>query len=148
MVCKSPLFTNYDPNKPIKISADASRHALGAVLLQYDLNTWKPIAYASRALTVTEQKYAQIELELLAICFACNKFNQFLLGKRFIVESDHKPLITLFNKDLHICPLRAQRLMLSLQRFDFDIQFVPGKFLYTADVLSRFVENTPHHLHK
>ena len=33
--------------------------------------------------------------------------------------------------------------MLSLQRFDFDIEFVPGKFLYTADVLSRFVQNTP-----
>ena len=143
MICKSPILAHYDPNKPIKVSADASRHALGAVLLQYDMNNWKPIAYASRALTTTEQRYAQIELELLAIFFACNKFDQFLLGKRFTVESDHKPLITLFGKDLFSCPLRAQRLMLSLQRFDFHIEFVPGKFLYTADVLSRFVQNTP-----
>ena len=143
MVTKSPVLVHYDPNKPTKISADASRHALGAVLLQLEENDWKPVAYASRSLSVAEQKYAQIELELLAICFACNKFSQFLLGKRFLVESDHKPLISLFNKDLHACPLRAQRLMLNAQRFDFEIQFVPGKFLYTADVLSRFVENTP-----
>ena len=143
MICESPILAHYDPNKPTKVSADASRHALGCVLMQYDLNHWKPVAYASRALTTTEQKYAQIELELLAIYFACHKFDQYLLGKRFLVESDHKPLITLFGKDLFSCPLRAQRLMLSLQRFDFDIEFVPGKFLYTADVLSRFVDNAP-----
>ena len=141
MVTKSPVLVHYNPNKPTKVSADASRHALGAVLLQLEDNGWKPVAYASRSLSTAEQKYAQIELELLAICFGNNKFSQFLLGKRFLVESDHKPLITLFNKDLHACPLRAQRLMLNVQRFDFDIQFVPGKFLYTADVLSRFVKN-------
>ena len=90
MVTKSPVLVHYDPNKPTKISADASRHALGAVLLQLEENDWKPVAYASRSLSVAEQKYAQIELELLAICFACNKFSQFLLGKRFLVESDHK----------------------------------------------------------
>ena len=75
MVTKSPVLVHYNPNKPTKVSADASRHALGAVLLQLEDNGWKPVAYASRSLSTAEQKYAQIELELLAICFGNNNNN-------------------------------------------------------------------------
>ena len=72
MVTKSPVLGYYNPNKPVTLTVDASANGLGAVLLQEN----KPIAYASRALTIAQQKYAQIEKELLAIVYACQKFHQ------------------------------------------------------------------------
>ena len=55
------------------------RHkALGAMLQQRLEEEWKPIAYAARALTETEQRYAQIEKETLAIVFACERFHEYL----------------------------------------------------------------------
>eukprot|EP00731_Ephydatia_muelleri_P007912 Em0004g250a len=67
-----------------------------AVLLQEN----KPIAYASRALTDTEKRYAQIEKQLLAVVYALEKFNQYVYGKTVQVESDHKPLESITKKSL------------------------------------------------
>ena len=61
----------YDPQADTKISADASSHGLGAVLLQKNQQEWRPVAYASRAMLETETRYAQIEKEALAITWAC-----------------------------------------------------------------------------
>jgi len=56
------ILTLYDPNSELKVSADASAYGLGAVLLQTDQSTgWRPVAYASRALSDTEQRYSQID---------------------------------------------------------------------------------------
>ena len=55
----------YDPSAPTKIFADASAHGLGAVLLQR-FDSWKPVAFASRSMSETEIRYAQIEKEVLA----------------------------------------------------------------------------------
>jgi hypothetical protein len=104
-----PVLRFYDPVKPIKISSDASQSGLGAVLLQkYD--DWQPIAYASRSMTDAETRYAQIEKELLSITYACERFHQFVSGQNISVETDHKPLIALFQKPLNDCPLRIQRM--------------------------------------
>ena len=56
------------------------------------------VAYASRALTQTEQKYAQIKKETQVIAYACEKFHQFIYGKQVEVESDHKPLESIGKK--------------------------------------------------
>lgn len=100
----------------MRISADASLTGIGAVLLQNDDENWVPVAYASRALTQAETRYAQIEKELLAITYACERFNQYVYGQTFEVETDHKPLVAIFTKSLSDCPLRIQRLMIRLQR--------------------------------
>ena len=74
MASNTPVLGYYDPAKPVTLSVDASSKGLGAVLLQGD----QPIAYESRALTPTQQKYAQIEKETLAIVFGTQKFHQYV----------------------------------------------------------------------
>lgn len=69
--------------------------------------------------------------------FACTKFHQYLYGQTITVQTDHKPLVTLFSKPLHSVPVRLQRMMLKLQSYDLKLTFIPGKLLIIADTLSR-----------
>lgn len=132
------VLTLYDPRASIKVSADASSYGLGAVLLQQTNDSWRPVAYASRSLTETERRYAQIEKEALAVTWACEKFTDYLLGCKFQIETDHKPLVPLLTtKHLDNLPPRVLRFRLRLAKFDYSVQHVPGKLLYTADALSR-----------
>ena len=128
----------YNPQAPTKVSADASSYGLGAVLMQKSGSSWKPIAFASRSMTETERRYAQIEKEALASTWACEKFSTYILGTKFLIETDHKPLVPLLGtKNLDSLPPRVLRFRLRLARFDYSITHVPGKLLYTADALSR-----------
>lgn len=73
----------YDVDAELKISSDASAYGLGAVLLQrHSDSQWKPVAYASRRMSETERRYSQIEKEALGIVWACEKFSDFVIGKR------------------------------------------------------------------
>jgi hypothetical protein len=104
---KPTLLAMYSPEAETKISVDASSFGLGAVLLQKNGEAWKPIAYASRSMTETEGRYAQIEKEALAITWACEKFSTYILGKKIKIETDHKPLVSLLGeKDLDKLPPR------------------------------------------
>lgn len=129
----------YDPNLDTIVSADASAYGLGAVLRQKQSNgDLRPVAYISRALNSTELKYAQIEKEALAATWACERFQDYLLGKSFKLETDHKPLVPLLSsKSLDEMPIRIQRFRLRLMRFSYSIYHVQGKQICTADTLSR-----------
>jgi len=133
ILANAPVLGYYNVNKPIILEADASSHGLGAVILQ----DGRPIAYGSRSLTSTQMNYAQIEKELLAIVFGCERFRQYLYGKQVTVHTDHKPLINTVNKTLHDNPKRIQRLLLRLQCFNLILQYVPGRDLHVPDMLSR-----------
>ena len=123
----------YDRTKPVTVQADASQRGLGACLLQ----DGQPIAYTSKSFTDTETRYANIERELLAIVFACQQFNTYVLGRPFTVESDHKPLEMIHQKSLASAPPRLQRMLLQLQRYDATIRYRPGKEMLLTDALSR-----------
>ena len=93
----TPVVAHYDPQNVTMLSANASSLGLGAELVQeQDNKEKKPVAYASRSMTSTEQRYAQIEKEALAITSACEKFNDYILGKNILTETDQKPLVPLF----------------------------------------------------
>lgn len=86
------------------------------------------IGYASRTLTPTERNYAQIEKELLAILFACMRFDQLIVGNpNTVIKTDHKPLISLFQKPLLSATRRLQHMLLNLQRYRLSLEFVTGK---------------------
>ena len=134
----SEVLALYDARNETILSADASSYGLGAVLRQTQQDgSLRPIAYMSRALMETEQRYTQIEKEVLAVTWACERFQDYLLGTKFKVETDHKPLVPLLSsKPLDLVPVRMQRFRLRLMRFDFTIAHVLGKDLNTADTLS------------
>lgn len=129
----------YDVVQPVKLSVDASKAGLGAVLMQ----NGAAVAYASKALTKAQINYAQIEKETLAIVFGCQKFHQFIYGKQTEIETDHKPLVSIFKKPLGSTSPRIQRLLLKLQPYQLTVNHKPGKELYVADTLSRaFLKET------
>ena len=101
----------YNPTRETVVSADPISFGIGAVLLQKQENSqWQPIVYASRAMSGTERRYAQIEKEALASTWACDRFSQYLIGKKFTLETDHKPLVPLLgSKDLEDLPPRILR---------------------------------------
>lgn len=80
------------------------------------LKNGHPIAYASRALTETESRCAQIEKEMLAIVFSVEKFNDYTFGRRTVAYSDHRPLESILKKPLHRAPKRLQGMMIRLQK--------------------------------
>lgn len=134
LITDAPVLALYSNRTPIVLSVDASAEALGAVLLQ----SGRPVEFASSTLTDTQRRYAQIEKEMLAIVFACERFRQYILRRCDVtVQSDHKPLEALFKKSLSAVPARLQRMMLQIQCYDFKVVYTPGKFMYIADTLSR-----------
>ena len=120
------MLKYFDPNLPVKLSVDASKSGLGSVLLQLHKDDWHPVAFASRALNKTERRYSQIKKETLAVIYASEKFSQFVYGRRFLVESDHKPLQSIFKRNINKAPPQIQRLLLRLQKYDIDLIFSPG----------------------
>ena len=143
---KSTALAFYDQNKPIKLSTDASSYGLGAVIMQEIDGEFRPIEYASRTLTSCERRYAQIEKELLGVVWARERFARYLVGlDKFIIETDHKPLIPIINeKDLDGTLIRCQRLLIRLMRYNGFAQFAPGKTLVLADLLSVFRQGLFH----
>jgi len=132
-ICQEVSLTYFDREKETVIQVDASLWGLGSALVQ----DGKVVAFASRALTDTERRYANIEREMLAVVVACEKFHSYLFGKKFIVESDHKPLEMIHLKNLTAAPPRLQRMLLRLQGYDMAIKYKPGTEMRLADPLSR-----------
>ena len=132
-LARDTVLTFYDVRKPATIQADASQSGLGCGLMQQG----RPVAFASRALTEAEQNYRKIEKEMLAICFACQKFHQYIYGKSIDVHSDHRPLESILKKPVDKASPRLQRMMLQLQRYTMNVRYVPGKLMYVANTLSR-----------
>ena len=133
VLTNSPVLGFYDVKKDATLACDASSCGLGACIMQEN----RPIAYASRSLTETQKSYSQMEKELLAIVFGAERFSQYIYGKEVNVMTDHKPLISCLKKPVNTSPVRIQRLLLRLQRYNLKLNYVPGKFLYIPDMLSR-----------
>ena len=138
MVCHTTSLAYFDVTKETIIKVDASQQGIGAALTQDE----KLIAFASKVMTETEQRYANIERELLAVVYGCERFHTYVFGKKFIVETDHKLLEQIQKKSLANTPPRLQRMMLRLQQYDVEIIYKPGKEMALPDMLSRLKPTT------
>ncbi|KAF2889413.1 hypothetical protein ILUMI_16761 [Ignelater luminosus] len=135
----TPSVLGYlDPEKKTQLITDASPVALAGVLVQYDKNN-KPsiIYYGSKSLTEQEKRYSQTEKDALAIVWACEKFKIYLIGIKFELIIDHKPLEIIYSVKSKPCA-RIERWVLRLQSFNYTVKYKSGKS-NIADCLSRLI---------
>jgi transposase InsO family protein len=132
---------HYKPQDELFLQVDASPKGVAAVLLQKEENgKLSPVSYASRVLQQAEVNYSQLDKEALAVIFGVTKFKQYLLGRHFVIMTDHKPLTSLFHPQKPVPQLasaRVKRWALLMAAYDYEIQHIPGKTNCTADFLSR-----------
>jgi len=135
------LLVHFDDSKPIVVASDASPFGIGAVLLHIlEDGTEHPVAYASHSLSPAERKYSQLDKEALGIVFSVSKFHHYIFARKFILYSDHKPLMHIFGESRAI-PVMAtaclQRSALTLSSYTYTIKYKSGKCQGNADALSR-----------
>ena len=123
--CNGKILQHFVPHYETCIETDASSYGLGAVLMQRasPSDPWLPIQFASRTLSSAEKNYIQLEKEALSVVFGTDKFCKFLLGAKFKIFNDHKPLHFLFAKHKSIptsCSARVLRWALKLSQFDYE----------------------------
>jgi hypothetical protein len=139
VLMSAETMSHYDPKLQTVVSTDASNVGIGATLFQIQKDgTRRPVMYASRSLNDTEKAYAAIEKEALGTVWACERFDQFIRGMKFTVETDHRPLVPLMtSKDLDQVPARILRMRLRMMRYSPSFTHVEGRSHHLADALSR-----------
>ena len=143
LLVKAPILSLPDPRRPFVLMTDASDKQIGAVLLQKDLSDDElhPISYLSRTLDAHQARYATIEKECLALVWAVQEYRKLLFGQKFIVKTDHRPLMWLMSKSE--LPPKLTRWALILQEYDLQIVYGPGTENVIADALSRLEIGQP-----
>ncbi|KAJ8362237.1 hypothetical protein AAFF_G00388490 [Aldrovandia affinis] len=132
------------PDAPIALTSDASDRGVGAVLEQQIDGVWQPLAFFSRQLRASEQKYSTFDRELLALYLAVRHFRFLLEARPFTAFVDHKPLTFVMAKLSEPWSARQQRHLSYVSEFTTDIQHVAGKQNTVADCLSRTLTSTVH----
>ncbi|XP_030040463.2 uncharacterized protein LOC115455850 [Manduca sexta] len=136
----SEVLVHYNPELPLILTTDASNVGIGAVIShEMPDGRERPIAFASRVLNTAERAYSQIDKEALSIIYGVKKFHQYLFGRKFILRTDHKPLVTIFGPKRGIPTMAASRLQrwaVILAAYRYDIEHVTT-FRNGADALSR-----------
>ena len=132
---KGPILCLPDFSRQFTLRTDAYDIGIGAVLLQSHDDNKLPVAYASKKLLPRERAYSAMERECLALVWGINKFQVYLDGKEFVLETDHQPLIYL--QKAKLLNHRIMRWDLSLQPFRFHIEAIKGTDNIGADFLSR-----------
>ena len=136
--CKEEISKNitlpyFNPKASMILQTDASKKGLGAVLLQNS----KPVMFASRALTGSERNYQNLECECLAKIWVMEKFHYFLYGKEFTLETDQKPMVSIYKKHMGEISPRIQILIVrSFPNKPFNIVYSKGVEIPLADALS------------
>ena len=110
LLLSSQLLVHFHPNLEIHLACDASSYGIGAVLShKMPDGSEKPVGFISRTLTDAEKKYSQIEKEGLACVYGVTHFHSYLFGHHFKLQTDHKPLLTLFNESKAVSPQASRQ---------------------------------------
>nr|QHA33695.1 polyprotein [Chibugado virus] len=137
VLASSDVLIYPDFSKPFVLTTDASDFAIGAVLSQGEIGKDRPIHFASRTLSQSEEKYSVPEKEMLAIFWALKTFRNYLYGTKFKIFTDHQPLtFALSPKNTNA---KLKNMKAYLEEHDYEIMYKPGKSNLVADALSRVV---------
>lgn len=135
------VLIHYSRDMPLRLACDASQNGIGAVLSHIlPDGSDRPISFISRVFSKAEKSYSMIHKEALAIYWAVQKFYQYLIGRKFELLSDHKPLLALFGEHKSLPQMaagRLQRWSLYLSNFDYTFKHVKGIENVKADCMSR-----------
>eukprot|EP00253_Pinus_taeda_P011652 PITA_11652 len=135
LLTTAPILCIADPNKDYVVCTDASKEGLGGVLMQEG----RVIAYESRKLKEHEQRYSAYDLELAAVIHALKMWRHYLMGRKFLLLTDHHSLTNYFSQPT--LNARQARWMDFLSGFNFDIKHLQGKENRVADALSRKIQS-------
>ena len=129
----SPEASRFE--QAVVLRTDASGVGVAAVLLQENDGKLYPVGYASKKLNLTEARYPIIEKECLAVVWGIKRFKLYLAGRRFTLQTDHKPLKYL--KEASYQNDRVFRWAVAVQEYSFRVEDIPGRENIGADFLSR-----------
>ena len=136
-LCAGPRLAHPDLNRPFVVHTDASKFAIGAVLLQRDSSgVERPVSFFSKKLSSPQQNYSTFERECLAVVAALEHFRVYLLGRPFRLRTDHKALSWLFSKEPK-ASARVSGWLATLMEYPVAIEYVRGTENTIADILSR-----------
>ena len=136
ILSSNPVIALPDFSKQFILRTDASNKGIGATLMQIGSDgELHPVLYASRKLLDREMRYSTIERECLALVWAVDKFSRYLIGREFVLQTDHRPLTYL--QKSKTSNGRLMRWSLALQEYHFVLVPIAGSANLEADVLSR-----------
>jgi hypothetical protein len=135
--CTGGSRATHASSATLALAVDASDTHVGAALQQLECGAWRPLAFFSRKLTVTETRYSTFDRELLAAFAAVCHFRFLLEGRHFRLLTDHKPLVSALARVSPPWSARQQRQLAFLSEFTSDIRHTPGHANVVADALSR-----------
>ncbi len=138
-----PVVQPFDVTKECTLTTDASEQSISGIITQCG----RPVMYISRKLSETEKRYSNIEREALACVWCMERAKQFLMGTKFLLKTDHRPLEFIFGQHRALPKVTNARIMrwaIKIMAFDFDIIYVKGSNIPHADALTRlrFADNS------
>lgn len=120
--------------KSKEIQCNSSKNGLGSILPR----SKRPIAFASASLIPAEKNYSQSEREMRVIDFSVKTFHNYIYGHDTLVKSDNEPLVAVMLKLIgKIASSVLRRICLKLLKYKLKTEYLPGKYMFTADQLSR-----------
>lgn len=141
IISSEKVLVHFDSKIPVKLVCDAALYGIGAAIFHiFNDKSERPIAFASRVLSKSEKNYSATDREALSVYFGVRRFSHYLLGRRFVIQTDHKALVTIFGTKKGIPAMaagRLQRWSVYLSSFDFVIEHISGNNNVNADFLSR-----------
>ena len=134
------IMAHPKPDQPYLLYTDACEYAIGAILCQLDdKGIERPVVYLSKQLSTTQRKWATIEKEAYAVVHALKTLRPYLWGASYKCYTDHKPLTSLFCKDMN--NTKIQRWGILLAEYNCKVEYHKGKLNVRADMLSRIKQS-------